>query len=188
MSTVQNNRLHPKKLMMYMAMGSMFMVFAGLTSAFILQKSKSQLNTFTLPGFFWLGTLMILLSSYTMHKSVAFFKAKERVQYRKYISYTLILGIAFILCQIIGFWQLFNQEIYLQGNAAQGFLYIITGLHIAHVIAAIIALVIVYLTAFRKTVKVYSPVGHEVMALFWHFVDFLWIYLFFFFLINFKPF
>jgi cytochrome c oxidase subunit III len=186
MSTTQNNRLHPQKLMMYMAMGSMFMVFAGLTSAFLLQRSSSKLSLFKLPLAFWISTVVILVSSYTMHKAVVYFKEREKMKYRNYISYTIILGLLFVILQCIGFFSLYNQGIKLQGNASAGFLYVISGLHIAHILAAVIALVIVYLMAFRKKVKVYSAIGHENMASFWHFVDFLWVYLFIFFLVNFK--
>jgi cytochrome c oxidase subunit III len=178
--------LHPKKLMMYIAMGSMFMVFAGLTSAFLLQRSSANFNFFKLPTFFWISTILILASSYTMHKSVSLFKQRNMPKYRQFITFTVILGLGFILCQLIGFNQLYQQNIKLDGNASGGFLFIISGLHIAHMIAAIIALVIVYLMAYRKNIKVYSSVGHEIMASFWHFVDVLWIYLFIFFLINFK--
>lgn len=187
MSTIQrDNRLHPQKLMMFMAMGSMFMVFAGLTSAFLLQKSKSKLSLFSLPTAFWLSTVLIVASSYTIHKAVLHFKARNMDAYRSFIIYTLLLGIGFVACQLFGFYSLYQQNITLQGNASAGFLYVIAGLHIAHLVGAIIALVAVYLMAFRKSIKMNSDIWHENMALFWHFVDFLWVYLFIFFLVNFK--
>jgi cytochrome c oxidase subunit III len=187
MSTVQRNtRLHPQKLMMFMAMGSMFMVFAGLTSAFLLQKSKYKLSLFSLPFAFWISTVLIIVSSYTMHKAVIYFKERNMTKYRNYIVFTIILGLGFIFCQLTGFSSLYSQHITLQGNASAGFLYVIAGLHILHLVGAIVALIIVYIMAFRKKVKIYSAIGHENMALFWHFVDFLWIYLFIFFLVNFK--
>jgi cytochrome c oxidase subunit 3 len=169
-----------------MAMGSMFMVFAGLTSAFLLQRSKAKLSFFELPLFFYFSTIVILLSSYTMHRAVKAFKSREMKSYTKLVGITITLGILFIIFQFIGFSDLYAQQITLDGNAAAGFLYVITGLHAAHILGAVVALVIVYLTAFNKKVKVYSSTGHENMAMFWHFVDILWIYLFLFFLINFK--
>jgi cytochrome c oxidase subunit III len=182
----QRGGLHPKKLMMYMAMGSMFMVFAGLTSAFILQSGNAKWVVFKLPIAFYPSTLLIILSSVTMHKAVNHFIQRNRKQYKQMIFATVFLGLAFIACQCIGFMDLYKQKITLQGNVANGFLYIISGLHIAHMAAAIIALVIVYLMALRKSTKVYSSVGIELMSMFWHFVDGLWIYLFIFFCINFK--
>lgn len=182
----QRNRLHPRKLMMWMAMASMFMVFAGLTSAFILQSGSAKWVIFKLPIAFWFSTVVIMASSYTMSKAVTFFKSREKQRYKTFVSFTLILGILFIALQLLGFADLYKQNITLQGSASNGFLFIISGLHIAHMVGAIIALVIVYLTAFRKKVKIYNSISIEIMSLFWHFVDGLWIYLFIFFLLNFK--
>lgn len=182
----QRNRLHPRKLMMWMAMASMFMVFAGLTSAFILQSGSAKWVIFKLPIAFWFSTIVIMASSYTMSKAVTFFKSREKQRYKTFVSFTLILGILFIVLQLLGFADLYKQNITLQGSASNGFLFIISGLHIAHMLGAIIALVIVYLTAFRKKVKTYNSTSIEIMSLFWHFVDGLWIYLFIFFLLNFK--
>jgi cytochrome c oxidase subunit III len=185
-NTEQRGRLHPHKLMMWMGMGSMFMVFAGLTSAFILQSTGPRWVVFKLPIAFWISTALIIASSFTMNKAVGAYKLRDRKAYKKFVTITALLGVLFIACQIIGFMDLYKQGITLQGNASNGFLFIISGLHIVHIIGAIIALLIVYLTAFRKSVKVYSSTSVEVMSLFWHFVDGLWIYLFIFFLINFK--
>ena len=182
----QRNRLHPRKLMMWMAMASMFMVFAGLTSAFILESGSAKWVIFKLPIAFWFSTVVIMASSYTMSKAVTFFKSREKQRYKTFVSFTLILGILFIALQLLGFADLYKQNITLQGSASNGFLFIISGLHIAHMVGAIIALVIVYLTAFRKKVKIYNSTSIEIMSLFWHFVDGLWIYLFIFFLLNFK--
>jgi cytochrome c oxidase subunit 3 len=182
----QRNRLHPRKLMMWMAMASMFMVFAGLTSAFILQSGSAKWVIFKLPIAFWFSTVVIMASSYTMSKAVTFFKSREKQRYKTFVSFTLILGILFIALQLLGFADLYKQNITLQGSASNGFLFIISGLHIAHMVGAIIALVIVYLTAFHKKVKIYNSTSIEIMSLFWHFVDGLWIYLFIFFLLNFK--
>jgi cytochrome c oxidase subunit III len=178
--------IHPQKLMMWIGMASMFMVFAGLTSAFILQRGSARWVNITLPWAFWVSTVCILASSYTMHKSVKLFRAREMPNYKKYITATLILGALFVCMQLFGFYQLYTNGIKLDGPNSAGFLYIISGLHGVHVLAAIIALVIVYIVAFRKRTKVYSSVSHEIMATFWHYVDVLWIYLFIFFLINFN--
>jgi cytochrome c oxidase subunit III len=182
-----STKLHPRKLMMWMGMASMFMVFAGFTSAFLLQKgTRVDWANIPLPIAFWISTAVILLSSYTMNKSVKLFKERSRAEYKKYITYTLILGSLFMLLQIVGFYQLFTSGIKLDKGVAGAFLYIISGTHLLHMLAGVVALVIVYLTAFSKTKKVYSSLNHEVMAIFWHFVDVLWVYLFIFFLLNFK--
>jgi cytochrome c oxidase subunit III len=183
---VSNKGLHPHKLMMWIAMASMFMVFAGLTSAFILHKGSGLWVNLVLPKAFWVSTIVILASSYTMHKAVKLFKDRDMLVYKKYIVATLVLGLLFIALQVLGFYQLVNNGILLDGPASAGYLYIIAGLHGAHVFAAIVALILVYIIAFRKRTKVYSATSHEVIATFWHYVDILWIYLFLFFLVNFN--
>ncbi len=183
----RNNRLHPRKLMMWMAIASMFMVFAGFTSAFLLQKgTRVDWANIPLPLAFWISTIVIIASSYTMHQSVKLFKERNMVPYRKMVKLTLVLGLIFMVLQLIGFWQLLNSGIQLDGGIAGAFLYVISGAHLLHMFGGVVALIIVYRTAFSTTKKVYGSLSHEVMAIFWHFVDILWIYLFIFFLLNFK--
>jgi cytochrome c oxidase subunit III len=182
----QRGKLHPQKLMMWMGMASMFMVFAGLTSAFILQKGSANWATITMPYSFWISTIAIILSSITMHKSVQYFKQRQMQQYKQMVAATLILGIAFVALQLWGFTQLYQAGIKLDGPASAGFLFVITGLHGAHMLGALVAMIILFVVTYRRRTKTYSTVGHEVMATFWHFVDVLWIYLLMFFIINFK--
>ncbi len=187
MTQTPNTKLHPRKLMMWMGMSSMFMIFAGFTSAFLLQKgARVDWANISLPVAFWISTVAILLSSYTMNKSVALFKERNMIAYKRYITLTLVLGVLFMLLQIVGFYQLLNSGIKLDGGVAGAFLYIISGTHLVHMLAGVVALIILYYTTFSKTKKIYSSTNHEVMALFWHFVDVLWVYLFIFFLLNFK--
>ena len=104
-------------------------------------------------------------------------------RYRSLIGITLLLGIAFIILQWMGFTALWQQHITFKGSGAGQFLYVIFGLHALHVVAGIIALLVMFIKAYTGKVKLYSPVPVEVMATYWHFVDLLWIYLVIFFVI-----
>jgi cytochrome c oxidase subunit 3 len=104
-------------------------------------------------------------------------------QYRLFIGVTLILGIVFLVLQWKGFQQLWGQGITFKGAGAGQFLYVIFGLHAVHVIGGVIALLVIFIKAFNKEIKLKSVVPAEVMATYWHFVDLLWIYLMLFFLI-----
>ena len=104
-------------------------------------------------------------------------------QYRLLIGITLLLGVAFVILQWEGFQQLWAQKIRFQGSGAGQFLYVIFGLHALHVIAGVIALVVIFIKAFIGKIKLYSSVPLEVMKTYWHFVDLLWIYLLIFFII-----
>src|SRR6186997_1424130 len=104
-------------------------------------------------------------------------------KYRLLVGITLVLGILFVFLQWEGFQQLWAQKITFKGSGAGQFLYVIFGLHALHVIAGVIALIIIFIKAFVGKVKLYSSVPVEVMATYWHFVDLLWIYLLVFFII-----
>lgn len=182
--TGRRKKIHPQKFAMWVAIGSLLMVFAGFTSGYIVRKAQGNWVYYTLPFVFWLSTAAILTSSVTMALGLRAFKQRLMQRYRTYITITLVLGILFLLFQCIGFRQLYASNIRLDGNPSESFLFIITGFHLAHVVGGIIALLIVFFRAFRTNLKVYNSTGLEIVAIFWHFVDVLWIYLFVFFLAN----
>ncbi|MBA2248630.1 MAG: cytochrome c oxidase subunit 3 [Chitinophagaceae bacterium] len=153
------------------------MMFAGLTSAYIVKRSQANWITFDLPVIFWYSTAVIILSSITIIISANNFRDRERPRYRQWLLITLILGILFVVMQTIGFIQLWQSGITLTRNVAFSFLYIIVGLHAVHVIAGVITLIVIYLKTFSVKVKSYSAVPVEMISTYWHFVDFLWIYL-----------
>ncbi len=181
---VERKKIHPHKFALWVAMGSITMMFAGLTSAYIVREAQGNWVYYKLPVIFWISTLAIITSSVTMQLGVRAFKNREMIKYRLLITTTLILGALFGLFQLIGFKQLYAQKIRVDGNPSESFLFIITGLHLVHILGGIIALLIVFFRAFRKQVKIYNATGLEVVASYWHFVDALWIYLFVFFLAN----
>jgi cytochrome c oxidase subunit 3 len=95
----------------------------------------------------------------------------------------VVLGLAFIVCQWLGFQELWNQKITFKGSGGGQFLYVIFGLHALHVIGGLIVLLIMFIKGFFGKRKNYSSVPVEVAATYWHFVDALWIYLLIFFLV-----
>lgn len=179
-----SRRMHPHKFAMYIAIGSIVMMFAGLTSAYIVRQAQGNWVYFNMPYTFWASTVVIIASSVTMHMGVRAFKQRQMPKYRMLITATLLLGIAFAALQWVGFNQLYADNIRVDGNPSESFLFIISGLHLVHILGGIIALIIVFFRAFRTRVKVYNATGLEIMATYWHFVDVLWIYLFVFFLAN----
>lgn len=183
-SKAQRKRIHPHKFSMWLAMGSITMMFAGLTSAYIVRHAQGNWVYYKLPQIFWVSTIAIILSSITTILGVKAFKRREMPKYRLLISLTLVLGIAFMVLQWVGFKQLYGSNVRVDGNPSESFLFIIAGLHLLHIAGGIVALLIVFFRAFRTKIKIYSATGLEVVASYWHFVDILWIYLFLFFLAN----
>ncbi len=181
-NTEQRKKIHPHKFIMWVAIGSIVMMFAGLTSAYIVKSNQAEWTEVVMPKMFWFSTAVILCSSLTMQMALRSFKQREMRQYRLLIASTFILGLAFVLFQWIGFRQLWDEHITFKGSGAGQFLYVVFGLHALHVLGGVIALMIIFSKAFFGKIKLYSSVPVEVAATYWHFVDLLWVYLFIFFL------
>ncbi|MEO7524222.1 MAG: cytochrome c oxidase subunit 3 [Ferruginibacter sp.] len=173
----QRNRIHPHKFTLWVGIGSILMMFAGLTSAYIVKRNQVNWVTFDLPAAFWYSTAVIILSSATLYMASRAFKERAMSRYRSLMTGTLILGVLFIVLQIIGFNQLWHVGVTLTGNVSYSFLYIIVGLHGLHVVGGIIALIVMSLKAFSIKTRNYSIVPVDLISTYWHFVGILWIYL-----------
>ena len=173
----QTRKIHPHKFTLWIAIASMVMMFAGLTSAYIVKRSQANWFSFELPLAFWVSTVAILGSSATLYFAGQRFRAREMQQYRNLVVLTLILGGLFVLFQVIGFQQLWANGLTLQKNVSISFLYVIVGLHALHVVGGVVALLVLFAKAFSKRTRSYDVTPVEVMSTYWHFVDFLWIYL-----------
>jgi cytochrome c oxidase subunit 3 len=151
------------KQMLWVSMISMTMMFAGLTSAYVVSKNREDWVRFELPTAFYYSTLLIILSS---------------------ITFFLVLGLGFVYFQFHGFQQLIDAGLYFTGeqsNVSSSFLYVIAITHLLHIMAGIIVVIRVL---FKNIMGKYSATnyfGLNMGAIFWHFVDALWVYLFLFF-------
>jgi cytochrome c oxidase subunit 3 len=182
--SVQRNKIHPHKFTLWVGIGSIIMMFAGLTSAYIVKRSQANWTMLEIPNIFWVSTITILLSSLTMYLSVKAFRERNMNRYRSMLSLTAILGLAFLVMQVVGFLQYRSMDIRLIGagsNASYSFLLAIASLHAVHVFGGVVALVIIARKALSSRKRSYSSVPVEVIATYWHFVDILWIYLILFF-------
>ena len=182
--STQQKKIHPHKFTLWVAIASIIMMFAGLTSAYIVKGSLPGWVDVEMPKLFYYSTAVMLISSVLMQVSVKAFKERNMRLYRRAITLTVLLGAAFIAMQILGFMQLNNSGVKMEGSSAGQFLYIIFGLHALHVLGGVIALLVMFLKAFNPKIRSYNPVPVEVAATYWHFVDLLWVYLFIFFLIK----
>jgi cytochrome c oxidase subunit 3 len=180
MSTVameQQKKIHPHKFTLWVGIGGILMMFAGLTSAYIVKRNQANWVTFELPVAFWYSTIAIVLSSIALFLAARSFKKREIPKYRRLMTATIILGVLFMVLQLVGFNQLIRREITLTGNVSFSFLYVIVGLHAVHVLGGLIALLVLFIKAFRANIRSYNSTPLEVMSTYWHFVDILWVYL-----------
>jgi cytochrome c oxidase subunit 3 len=172
------------KLLLLFAMLSMTMMFAGLTSAFVVSKSRPDwLKDFVLPSAFYVSTALILLGSLTMHMAKKYIQKDQRAATTKMLWTTLLLGILFFVFQFIGFQQIISQGYYFTGSASSittTFLYVVTLTHLLHLLGGIISLVVIIYNHFKQKYNSSQTLGIELGAMYWHFLDLLWIYLFLF--------
>jgi cytochrome c oxidase subunit 3 len=180
----QRKKIHPHKFTLWVAIGSIVMMFAGLTSAYIVKRSQANWALVEMPVIFWFSTVAILLSSLTIYMAQKAFGNREMRKYRQLLGLTAGLGLVFLVLQIIGFAGYEQQDIRLTGagsNASYSFLLAIAALHGVHVLGGVITLIVIYIRAVSTKSRNYSAVPVDVAATYWHFVDLLWIYLFIFF-------
>lgn len=180
----QKRKIHPHKFTLWVAIGSILMMFAGLTSAYIVKRSQASWLMIEIPMMFWYSTATILASSVTVQLALKALKKREMINYKRLLLVTAVLGVLFIVLQVVGFRQFAAQDIRLIGagsNASYSFLLAISGLHGVHVLGGVVALVVIAIRALNSSTRSYSTVPLEIAATYWHFVDALWIYLFIFF-------
>lgn len=178
----QNKKIHPHKFILWVAIGAIIMMFAGLTSAYIVKREQPGWTTYNTPLAFYYSTAVMLISSLTIFLAGKSFVERRMIRYRKMLAATLILGLVFILLQWLGFRHLWVTGTTFHGSGAGQFLYIIAGLHALHVFGGVIALFVLWLRARNTRIRSYNVVPVDVASTYWHFVDLLWIYLFIFFL------
>lgn len=173
------------KTMLFLAMASIVMVFAGLTSAYVVSKSRPDwLTDFTLPASFLWSTIAILASSVTFFLAVKSIKKDNRANTTMFLLLTLALGLTFVALQFAGFGEVVEQGYYFTGSASNvttSFLYVIVVVHLVHLFGGIISLLVVIYNHFKQKYNSSQTLGIELGAIYWHFMDFLWLYLFLFF-------
>jgi cytochrome c oxidase subunit 3 len=181
---IQRKKIHPHKFTLWVGIGSIIMMFAGLTSAFIVKRSQPNWAMLEIPMLFWVSTAVIITSSVTVQLALKAFKERSMDRYRRMLTWTAVLGMVFLILQIIGFLQYRSMDIRLIGagsNASFSFVLAIAGLHGLHVLGGVVALAVIAFRANSARRRNYSSVPVEVVATYWHFVDILWIYLILFF-------
>ena len=177
--------MNPLKFGLWLFMITVTMLFAALTSAYVVRRGLGNWEVFELPTIFYLSTVIIILSSITMQ--LAYHKAKrdEFGALRKSLLTTIILGVIFIVTQFYGFSALVGNNIYFAfSNPSNSFVYVLTGLHAIHIVLSISFVVAVSILSYKDKVHSQNLNTIQMCATFWHFLGVLWIYLFIFMALN----
>ena len=177
--------MNPKKFALWLFIITVIMIFAALTSAYIVRQAEGNWRVFELPVELYYTTAIILLSSGTMHWAYLAAKKDALEQVKLAISITTVLGVLFLLGQFYAWGVLVDMNVnFTGGNPSESFLYVLTGVHGLHLISGVIFLIIVLISTFKYKVHSKNLNQIQMCATYWHFLDILWVYLFLFLLLN----
>jgi cytochrome c oxidase subunit III len=173
------------KMLLYFAMISIIMIFAGLTSAFIVSKKRPDwLKNLEIPDTFLYSTIIIIISSITYYFALKAIKNNQRSKTTTFLIGTLVLGLTFVFLQFKGFGILFDKGLVplgASGKVTVSFLFAFVIVHIAHLFGGILSLLIVIYNHYKQKYNASQTLGIELSAIYWHFMDLVWVYLFLFF-------
>ena len=185
-SVSQEKRINTSKAaipLLWVSIVAMVMVFGSLTSGYIVSRGKSSWLHFELPQLFYVSTAVILMSSVTMNWTLAAARKNNLKNIKTGALLTFLLGLAFVVLQFKAWGYLVDQKIFFAGKTSSGsgsYLYVLTGLHMAHLAFGLIALLVVWVKSLLHRYNSENLLGIRLCAIFWHFLDVLWIFLFLF--------
>lgn len=179
----RRNKIHPYKFALWVGCVSMTMMFASLTSAYIVRQAAGNWLEFQLPSVFTFSTVAIVLSSIAMHGAYLSFKNGKEMQYKGLLSLTFLLGMTFLALQFQGWQEMTANGVPFTLNPSGDFVYVLSWMHAAHLIGGVAILTVALIHAFGLKFKVTEKrkLRFQLSYTYWHFVDLLWVYLFLFF-------
>ncbi|MEY2705725.1 MAG: hypothetical protein RL407_1787 [Bacteroidota bacterium] len=176
--------MHPKKFALWLFLVTVVMIFAALTSAYIVRQAEGNWLEYELPEIFWLTSALVIISSIAMQWAYYSAKKDNFLSLRIGMVFALLFGIAFLVGQWYSWVALVDRQVFFVGNPAGSFLYVFTGLHAVHLISGVIFLIIVLISTFRMEVHAKALDTLEMATTYWHFLGGLWLYLFLFLQMN----
>jgi cytochrome c oxidase subunit 3 len=177
--------MNPKKFMLWLTIVSITMMFAGWTSGYLVRKAEGRWHEFELPQIFWYSTAILFISSISMHLAVKAAKKNSFSTLKTAISITFVFGLIFLITQVIGFSDLIKNQLYFAGSdVASSWIYVLVGLHGVHIVSGLVVLLIALISSFKFTEESKNLTRIQLCATYWHFLDALWLYLFFFLYFN----
>jgi cytochrome c oxidase subunit 3 len=185
-------RREPLGFMLWLGVVGSSLLFTSIFVVFLLRAHQETGHIVLLPDMFWLSTLVILFSSITLHEANLAFASDRFLHYRVFLGATLILGVTFILLQIGGWAEMYNAGIFEGITTSGGIIYLLTGLHLLHIVAGVIYLCILfqkavknrtYVDSFVYSVNAPNRLRIKLLTRYWHFTGALWLVVFLFLII-----
>ncbi|MGB1241646.1 MAG: cytochrome c oxidase subunit 3 [Chitinophagales bacterium] len=187
-------KIHPLVMMLYFGIVSLTVLFLGLTIAYFFSREAWTWSQFRFPKAFLLSTVVIVASSFSIQRALKFYETDASEELKRTFLLSLVLSVLFVVLQVIGWSDLYTRGIYIAGKPDGSYLYLISGLHVLHVLVGLLVLFVFYK---KVNKKLKDPVESllffttpkkerelQMIVTYWHFVDVLWVYLLLFFLFN----
>ena len=171
------------KPLLYVGIISIVMLFAGLTSGYIVRSDNGNWLIFNLPNAFYLSTAVIITSSITLFFALQMAKKDNKKGTILGLVATFVLGLVFTYSQFVGYGELIDKQVFFAGksaNASGSYLYVLTFLHLLHLFAGLIVLLVTLSKSIKGKYDAQNTLGLELCSIYWHFLDILWVYLFLF--------
>ena len=188
-------QLHPHKTLLYLSIFGSSLLFAFLITAYAMKTDANTFINFRFPKAFIVSLVLLLFSSFSISKALVAFREDDMKGLKHSLGITLVLGLAFTISQYVGWYELNQSNIYLSGDVSGSYLYVISGLHVLHLAAGLVCLTMMYTQVsaisrdpVRQLIMVTNPyqrIKLEMLTTYWHFIDALWVVLFFYFLFSF---
>jgi cytochrome c oxidase subunit 3 len=176
--------INPAKFLTWLIIVASVMLFASLTSAYIVRRGEGNWLQFDIPTMFAISVVIAILSSVTIQLAIWRNKKDELNQTKTALLLTFGLGVAFCISQWLGWKDLVANNIHFVGNPSESFFYVISGLHLVHILGGMLFLLVIIIKAFQYKVHKTSSLALNLCATYWHFLAATWIYLYFFLLLN----
>jgi cytochrome c oxidase subunit 3 len=168
---------------MTVGLGGILMFFMALVSAYIVRKGipNADWRPLTVPRILWLNTAILIASSFALVRARRCFRASDEQGFRHWWGVTTVLGVFFLIGQLIAWRQLAAAGLFLSTNPSSSFFYVFTASHGLHLLGGVLALSSIM---FRPTHRLTRSTATEVASMYWHFMDGLWVFLFLLFLLG----
>lgn len=194
MAQERNFLIHPSYIMMFLLLAGVSALFLGFSASYLYSRIDQNIPPIKLPPLFYFNTLILIGSSYTLHWAKRSYQSDHTENYKKALITTLVLTFGFLIAQFLAWQQLMNSDIFIDYSNMASYMYLISGIHLAHVVAGIPFLILFIVNAVRKMKSPVSVLIYfsdlqkkrrlDLFNIYWHYLDGLWIYLVIFFLVN----
>ena len=201
-NTIQKNKklsfnniekVHPFKMLLFLGVLGSFLIFSFLLISFSVLHKRADAQIFEFPKTFLISTFLIIFSSFLAFRSEQYLKSENSPNLLKYLGFTIISSSLFLIFQCYSWFEMYNRGLFFNGHPSASFMYVLSGLHMLHLLVGFGFLIYSFATIGTKTkdevtslvfyTNPFEKTRLEVIFLYWHYMAFIWflifLYLFF---------